>query len=210
MRDPTPKTVPFPALVQRFFTEYLVMQRAMPPHRGLLPRRHHALTGLCEHASRPGPDGDASCRPHARADRRVPRAPGAGAAQLGAQPQPAPDRAAGVPEVRWTARCHGAADGRACAGHAHEALRATAARLPDAARDCWPCSGSPATAGPPGAITCCWPCSKTPVRASRRSSACGSPTCCLTARPAFTFRARGASSDPCRCGKSPHRRCVPG
>ena len=31
MRDPTPKTVPFPALVQRFFTEYLVMQRAVSP-----------------------------------------------------------------------------------------------------------------------------------------------------------------------------------
>ena len=72
---------------------------------------------------------------HAGVGPEVPGPPGARAAQLGAQPQPAADGAAGVPEVRRPPRRDGTARRRAGDGRADEALRAAAAGPPDAARD---------------------------------------------------------------------------
>ena len=138
MRDATATASPrqLPALVQQFFTEYLVAQRALSPRTVACYRDAMTLfLGFAaQHAGqvakRTAADGH-----HAGVDPGVPGSPGARAAQLGAQPQPAADRAAGVPEVRRPARRDGAARRRAGAGRADEALRAAAAGPPDARGD---------------------------------------------------------------------------
>jgi hypothetical protein len=73
---------------------------AQPANRGQLPRRDDAVPRVCDRA--PGQDADepAADGHHAGVGPEVPGPPGTRAAQLGAQPQPAADGTAGVPEVR--------------------------------------------------------------------------------------------------------------
>ena len=131
-----PKPPSFASLVQQFFTEYLVAQRAVSPRTVACYR--DALMLFLDFASRKLGKAPTAMRlvdiqPDLILAFLDPS--GAGAAQRGSQPQPAADRAARVPEVRGPARRGVAARRRAGAGGADEALRAADAGLPHARGD---------------------------------------------------------------------------
>ena len=101
----TPKPPSFAALVQQFFTEYLVAQRAVSPCTVACYR--DALMLFLDFASRklskaPTAMQLADIRPELilAIDPGVPGSSGARPQERRSQPQPQADRAAGVPEVR--------------------------------------------------------------------------------------------------------------
>jgi site-specific recombinase XerD len=69
--------------------------------------------------------------------------------------------------------------------------------------------GSRAAPGLRSAIICCWPCSTTPGHASRRSSACGWSMWYSTGQRASIFTARAVSSVRYPCGRPRFRRSEP-
>ena len=126
----------FPALVQQFFTEYLVAQRALSPRTVACYRDAMTLFlgYVTQHLGKPPmamqlmditPEVILKFLAHLERERH----------NSVRSSQPAADRLAGVPEVRRPTRRDGAARRRARDGRADEALRATTAGPPDASGD---------------------------------------------------------------------------
>ena len=150
-----PKPPSFASLVQQFFTEYLVAQRAVSPRTVACYR--DALTLFLDFASSTlhkaptdmrlvdlQPDLILAFLDHLEHE----------PAQRGSQPQPAPHRAARVPEVRRSARRD-----RRCTC-VEQALAVPMKRFEQpmlgflTARRCWRCSGNRERTGPRSAIIC--------------------------------------------------------
>jgi hypothetical protein len=102
MRNATrPKTPSFAWLVQQFFTEYLVEQRALSPCTVACYRDAVMLfLGFAGRTLGKGPSALRLVDIQADLILGLPGSPGARAAQRGSQPQPAADRTARLLEVR--------------------------------------------------------------------------------------------------------------
>ena len=195
-----PKPPSFAALVQQFFIEYLVAQRALSP-RTVACHRNVLMLFLDFVSRKPGKAPTAMRLADIRAE-----------LILGFLEHLEHERKNAVRSrnLRVTAlRASLKFAARRDVVSLHDIERALAvpmkrfeppivASSPE--RRWWRCSASRERVKPRSAATCCWPCSTTRVRATPRSSACAWSMSSWMAVPACTCMARGASCDPYRCG----------
>ena len=205
----TPKTLSFAALVQSFFTEYLVMQRAVSPRTVACYR--DALMLFLAFAQRQLGKTPTSLRltdleptlilaflDHLEHERHnavrsrnlrltALRAFLKFAARHDLSSLHVIERALSVPMKRFE---------RPMLGYlTHEEMLAILGQ-----------PGTSWTSQRDHPTICCWLCSTTPVPVSQRSSACASPMSCSMAPPACTCTARDASSAPFPCARRWHAR----